>query len=89
MTACEIQLGQRVEEGLCRVLFCCFVAQLLSLCLSANWPFTPARAVCRRFTQKQHISVLGLMTGAWRKSLKQACRCAWVSHTRAWACVSR
>ena len=75
MTACEIQLGQRVEEGLCRVLFCCLVAQLLFLpCRPAGPLPLPA--------QSAGISP--------RNSTPLSSSRRWghqVSHTRAWAYV--
>lgn len=75
MTACEIQLGQRVEEGPCRVLFCHLVAQLLFLpCRPAG--LSPLPALSAGVSSRNSTP----LSSSRRRGHQ-------VSHARAWACV--
>lgn len=75
MTACGIQLGQRVEEGPCRVLFCRLVAQLLFFpCRPAG--LSPLPALSAGVSPRSSMP----LSSSRRRGHQ-------VSHTWAWACV--
>lgn len=73
MTVCGIQLGQRVEEGPCRVLFCRLVAQLLFFpCRPAG--LSPFPALSAGVSPRNSMP----LSSSRRRGHQ-------VSHTRAWA----